>query len=426
MSSGRDYALAQLDRLPLPGWKEKLMRHKVATPADPRDLALAERIIAGVLKNLGLLNHLIDHFATHPGRIDPLVRKILAIAVYQVRFLTRVPASAAVDEAVEQTRRFGRPHAAAFVNALLRRAVSQPDVPLPDPANDPLKYAQLVLSHPSDLFKRWVAMLDVERAIAICEHNNREPPTLVRLFKGTSPKALEAEGITLTPHEQHGILVVEGARRATFASWAARGLAQVQDATAAGIAEHLDLQPGQDVLDRCAGLGTKTLQIHDILANTGWLMAVDPSQDRCKALRQLLADRKIENIAVVPTPMLRDVPQVKKPAFDRILVDVPCSNSGVLARRPEARYTQTEAALASLSKLQDQIMDDTAGYLRGGGRLVYSTCSIWPEENEQRVQRFLEAHRDYEQIESRLTLPSMDPDPARYHDGGFFAALQKR
>src|SRR4051794_11347043 len=118
--TARDFALIQLDRLELPGWQTNLLRRgDPKPPADLRDLALAEQIRVGVIKNFGLLDFLIDHYSTHRRNLDPLVRKILAIALYQLRFLSRIPASAAVDQAVEQARRFGRRHASGFVNAIL-------------------------------------------------------------------------------------------------------------------------------------------------------------------------------------------------------------------------------------------------------------------------------------------------------------------
>ncbi len=424
--NARDYALAQLDRTPLPGWRMGQLRRRVEPPTDPRDLALAEQLRVGVIKNDALLEHLLAHYARRSSRIEPLVRKIVCVGLYQLRFLSRIPASAAVNEAVEQARRFGHPHGAGFVNAVLRRAAREPDVRLPNAKYDPVKYATITLSHPPELFHRLVGLLGIEKAIAFCEHNNAEPPTLVRLFRGVCPEQLKTGGVTITPHQQDGMLVVESGKRATFAAWATRGWAQVQDATAARVAAHLDIQPGQQVLDRCAGLGTKTLQIRDELGDSGLVMAVDPSEARCNGLRGLLAARKINNVSIVQASMLRQVIDLKPPAFDRILVDVPCSNSGVLARRPEARYTQTPAALASLIGLQDQIMDDTAGYLRPGGLLIYSTCSVWPEENEQRVRRFLDSHLDYHQVgESQFTWPSFETDAARYRDGGFFAVLMR-
>src|SRR5262245_23238574 len=393
MSAPRDHALAQLDRIALPGWRAKLLRRKIDPPSDPRDVALAEQIRVGVIKNQMLLNYLIDHYATHPGRIDPLVRKILAIGLYQIRFLTRIPSAAAVDEAVEQARRLGRTAAAGFVNALLRRAIREPEVALPDPV--------VALSHGRELLDLLVQLLGEQKTIQFCEHDNREPPTIVRVFKGAPFPVEGDESLRIRPHEIPGMFVIEGGKRGTFADWAARGLAQVQDPTSAAVVPNLDLNPGQDVLDRCAGMGTKTFQIHDELGGTGWIMAIDPAAQRIDALRELLQKRKIENIAAVQASMLSQIAELKSPAFDRLLIDVPCSNSGVLARRPEARYVQSPQHLKSLIELQDAILRDTAPYLRPGGILVYSTCSVWPEENLQRIEQFLKTISGFELLDSR-------------------------
>src|SRR5688500_13642170 len=157
--SARDFALITLDAKRLPHWPEMQLRASRAEhpppspPADPRDRALAEQITIGVIKNLLHLQHLISHYAERPlNKIDALAQKILAIGLYQLRFLTRIPASAAVDEAVEQSRRFGRHRATGFINAVLRKATREPNVPLPDKNDDPVGYAELVLSHPRELF----------------------------------------------------------------------------------------------------------------------------------------------------------------------------------------------------------------------------------------------------------------------------------
>lgn len=423
--TARDYALIQLDRARLPGWPSRLIRGSGPPPQDPRDLALAEQIRMGAIKNFGLLHHSISHYAKG-SKVDPLVHKILAIGLYQLRFLDRIPPSAAVDQAVEQTRRFGRKHAAGFVNAILRRATREPDVPLPDRSSDPLGYAQIALSHPEALVHLLAERHGTETMLALCEHDNREPPTLLRLFRGVTQDRLAQPGVTLSPHEQAGMVVADGARRSALAEWARSGVAQVQDATAAAVAVHLALAPGLDVLDRCAGMGTKTLQIQDELAGTGWVMAIEPSEDRCNALRELIQSRRITNVALLQARMLKEISELKRPAFDRILVDVPCSNSGVIARRPEARFSQDAKSLESLMELQDQILDDSAPYLRPGGLMVYSTCSIWPSENQQRVDRFVTSHSQFEQIHVQSTLPRSGESPSVYRDGGFVAVLQRR
>lgn len=424
----RDYALRELDQKRLPHWRAGALRKSkpYAPPADPRDAGLAENIIAGVVKNLLLLQHLTQHYSGRNLKsIDPVVQKIVAIALYQLRFLDRVPASAAVDEAVEQTRRFGESRASGFVNAVLRKATRDPSPPLParDAAAD---YARIVLSHPPELFHQLQKLLGTEDALRFCEHDQLEPPTILRVSPGVDPAAFESEGVTTTPHEQSGMLVVNGARRAHLADWAARGVAQVQDPTAADVIRHVEAQPGDVAMDRCCGLGTKTLQLRAAVGESGRVVAIDPAEARCRGLSQLLDKRGITNVDVRCAAWLRDLPDVAATPFDRILVDAPCSNSGVLARRPEARYAQTPQSLRSLAKLQDDILTDTAPAVKPGGLLVYSTCSVWPEENRHRVDAFLRKHSDFEFQGDHATLPSYSAEPAWYRDGGYWAVLRRK
>jgi 16S rRNA (cytosine967-C5)-methyltransferase len=422
MTKPRDHALRELDAKRLPHWPSGVIKSKAAPPADPRDLALAENITVGVIKNLLLLQHLIQHYSGRNLKsIDTVVQKILAVALYQLRFLDRIPASAAVDEAVEQARRFKQTRAAGFVNAVLRKATRDPEPPLP-PRDRAADYAHIVLSHPPDLFRKLEQLLGKEDALRFCEHDQSEPPTIVR----ASNEIPTTPGLTLTPHEQACMYVIAGAKRSHLADLAAKGLAQVQDPTAAAVAAHVNAQPGQTLLDRCAGLGTKTLQLRELAGDTGRVIAIDPAEQRCQALRHLLAQRKIENVTVHTAAWLADLKDSSSTQFDAILADVPCSNSGVLARRPEARYAQTPAALASLAKLQDRILADSAPFLRPGGLLVYSTCSVWPEENRHRIDALLQQHPDFELLHDQSTLPSFDPDPVRYHDGGYVAAMRRK
>jgi 16S rRNA (cytosine967-C5)-methyltransferase len=426
--TSRDFALRELDDKRLPNWNPGAVRKgkAYAPPADPRDLALAENIVVGVVKNLLLLQYLTQHYSGRNLKsIDPVVQKILAIGLYQLRFLDRIPASAAVDEAVEQTRRFGQGRASGFVNAVLRKATRDPSPPLPG-RDSPAEYARVVLSHPPELFQKLQTLLGTEDALRFCEHDQAEAPTIVRLGRDVDPTALAADGVTVTPHEPPGMYVVDGAKRSHLADWAARGVAQVQDPTAASVVPHVGAQSGERVLDRCAGLGTKTLQLRDAVGDTGRVVAMDPAQVRCRGLQRLLDERNIGNVAVRCSAWMADVTDVPASEFDRVLADVPCSNSGVLARRPEARYAQGAQSLRSLARLQDQILNDTAAAVKPGGTLVYSTCSVWPEENRQRVDTFLKQHSGFDLVEDRLTLPSLDPDPTRYRDGGYWALLRRK
>jgi 16S rRNA (cytosine967-C5)-methyltransferase len=426
--TSRDYALRELDEKRLPNWSPGAVRKGKAyiPPADPRDLALAENIVVGVVKNLLLLQNLIQHYSGRNLKsIDPVVQKILAIGLYQLRCLDRIPGSAAVDEAVEQTRRFGQSRASGFVNAVLRKATRDPSPPLPA-RDSPTEYARIVLSHPQEFFEKLVTLLGTEDALRFCEHDQRGAPTIVRLGRDVDTAVLVAEGVTVTPHEQTGMYVVDGAKRSHLADWAGRGVAQVQDPTAASVVSHVGARTGERVLDRCCGLGTKTLQLRDAVGDAGQVVAMDPAQVRCRGLQRLLDERRIANVAVLCSAWMADVTDAPTSDFDRVLVDVPCSNSGVLARRPEARYAQGVQSLRSLAKLQDQILHDTAPVVKPGGTLVYSTCSVWPEENRQRVDAFLNQHSEYELVEDHSTLPSLDSDPTRYRDGGYWALLRRK
>jgi 16S rRNA (cytosine967-C5)-methyltransferase len=436
--SARDYALHQLDRQDLPAWPPNLARwpqrrEPPTEPLDPRDANLARRIYVGVIKNLLLLQHLISHYAQRPPRkIDPLVQKVLTVALYQLRYLTRVPASAAVNEAVEQTRRLGLARSAPFVNAILRRALRDPNVPLPGP-DRPREFAQLTLSHPPALVDRLISQFGNEQMLAFCRHSNSEPPLILRLGPTTTIANLpKPENVRLLPHHHPNMAIAYGATRSTLAAWAAANLAQPQDPTSAAVAALCQIAPGMRVLDRCCGSGTKTIQLAAQVGPTGHVLAVDPAPARYDALRQTLAQLHIIHVQVAQAAMLNEIPGSSETNFDRILLDVPCSNSGVLARRPEARYTQDPRRLASLTKLQDAILDDTTPRLAKSGLLIFSTCSIWPEENRARIERLLKSQQQFELLSEQTTLPSPFPptgdpttDDPQYHDAGYIAVLRK-
>ncbi len=430
--SARDFALASLDQWELPDWPQAQLatrRHRAQMPTDRRDIELASRIYMTAVENLLRINWLIEHFSSRPiRRIDPIVRKILGVALVQILFLDRIPHAAAVDEAVKQARRFGKKSAAPFVNAVLRRATRETPPPLPDANNDPREYARLALSHPPELFDRLVALLGVEDALLCCRHDNREPPTILRLAAGVTIAQLVGPDYSVVPHEQPGMAVVNPAHFENLIDWSVQGLAQPQDPTSAAVVSFCDVQPGHDVLDRCCGMGTKTQQLLQQLGEKGSIVAIDASPMRVDNLRRLMQSRKIENVHAIHGTKVQDAePWVPEEGFDRVLVDVPCSNSGVLARRIEARYYQSHQAMASLHKLQIEILADTASSIAAGGLLIYSTCSIWPEENEQMVQKFLESTPAFDLLSQQSTLPSFKTDgPTHYHDGGYVAVLRKR
>ena len=452
--NARDYAVLTLDEKGLPGMPRQAFKRKSPTPPkDPRDRALAEHIVAGVVKNLKLLETLLVAHAERPiGQIDPRAGLILLVALYQLRFLDRVPDHAVVAEAVRQTRGFGEvafAKAGGFVNAVLRQAIREPDVPLPRREQDPAGYAEVVLSHPRALVEQLVALIGVGDALLFCEHDNRTPPTLVRLIGRSRVEDLTLDAapeptpddvglgedvqrevthrLVVREHEQEQVAVVEGAKQADFARWAESGVAQVQDATSAGIVRAFDVRPGMTVLDRCCGVGTKTQQLAELVGPEGRVFAVDALGSRVSTLRRIASRRAdLKNITAKRAEWANELPLDWPTQYDRILVDAPCSNSGVLARRPEARYAQHAAGQTELSALQLKILGDSWPLVAPGGQLAYATCSVWPAENGDVIDAFRVAHPDAQVLLERGVWPGFrTEDPTRYREGGYVAVLQK-
>ncbi len=479
----RDYAVLAVDAMLLPGLPtQAFKRQSCVLPSDPRDRAFAERLVVEVTKNLEYLAALIAHYAQRPyHRIEPRLRLILLVGVAQVEFFDRIPSHALVTEAVQQTRRFkevGLSRSSGFINAVMRRAVERADLEnaLP-PRSEPAAYCRIVLSHPRPIVSRLLKLLGPDDAIRFCEHDNREPPLLVRLIGNATPEQLlradtvhppstptskrsgeagpdetssekqpqepnantapasplrsddgfigRQSGLTVRPHVQSQIAVVEGARAVDIVRWSEEGLAQPQDATSAAVPALLDVQPGMTVLDRCCGVGTKTQQLCEAAGEESRVFAVDSHGARISTLRKLAKGRPImRNLTAKRAEWSFDFPDDWPVTYQRILVDAPCSNSGVLARRAEARYADTNHD--ELRDLQGSLLDDVWPLLAPGGRIVYATCSVWPEENVEVIKAFISRTPGVRVVEEHSWLPSFNTeDPTHYRDGGYAAVLEQ-
>lgn len=424
-TSPRDLALMRLDQTPLPGWPAGLIRRPPDRSADPSDAAFVEALYVGAVKRLLPLRWRIAHHAGRPLKaIDPLVQKILVLAAWQLAGMRNVPAAIAVDQAVEQCRRFGRSRAAGMVNAVLRNFLRQPPPELPPNAPLPERL-ELTYGVPRTVVSRLIDELGESAAREVIAHADLTPPVTLRLYGGQTSDSvrrvlteLPPPTPTLRPHAVEGLWVIEGGRREHFAALAEAGVAQVQDPAAASVVPLLEVVPGLRVLDRCCGSGTKTLQIRDLLGPTGQLDATDPDPVRRGRLNRLVKARGLSNVAVRPAPEADARP------YDRVLLDVPCSNSAVLARRPEARFRQAPAELAKLRTLQETLLRESAERVAPGGLLVYSTCSLWRAENDEPVQKFLKTDGRFVLRCERRTIPACpEADITQYTDGGYVAVL---
>jgi 16S rRNA (cytosine967-C5)-methyltransferase len=423
------------------------------TDLEPRDRALATQLAAGVVRHRRTLRLFVSH-ARGKGRrattVQPDLLAILELGAFQLLFLDRVPDYAAVNEAVEAARRTARgkksgDKAAGFANGVLRGvqrliaghdpdglpasdAVPHPDggvvrlrePVLPDLREDRAGFLGAAYSYPDWLVARWLDAFGGE-AEAVCRWNNRRP----RLFARANPMFYLAPGEYTggeytggaVPGPRPGCLDVSDLDPARLESLLAEGSLTIQDPSAMLAVEALRPAPDEEVLDLCASPGTKTTQILEAMRGEGRIVACDRSPEKLDPLRQMAAARGAKNLTLCLVDDLGRAAPVK--GFDAALVDAPCSNTGVLARRVEARWRLRPDDLEELPRRQLELLALAGGFVRPGGRLVYSTCSLEAEENEGVVRAFLEDQRAWRLAASEQLLPAAD------HDGTFWALLTR-
>ena len=373
---------------------------------DERDRALAGEIAAGTLRWQGAFDHVISAFAKRPiGRLDPEVVDILRGAMFQLLHLDRVPAAAAVNDAVQLTRAVGKTSAAPLVNALLRRVSRErgrlPLPPRPADAADrraALDYLSIGLSHPRWLAERWLDRYGFDAAESWLRFNNAPAPLTIRVNRlktdaSALVASLAAHGVRVEPgrYAADALIVVDG--NPLLTPLAGEGLFFVQDEASQLVAAMVRARAGDRVLDACASPGGKTTAIAAAMGDRGVIVATDVRGRRVDLLARTVAASGATAIRVVQAdagavPFGR--PDVEgSGGFDWILLDAPCSGLGTIRRDPDLRWRRTPADFARLSAVQLTMLRETARTLRPGGRLVYATCSSEPEENERVVAAFL-------------------------------------
>jgi 16S rRNA (cytosine967-C5)-methyltransferase len=408
---------------------------------DERDRALAGEIATGTLRWQGAFDHVIQQFAGRPpARLDPEVLAILRISFFQLLHLDRVPAAAVVNDAVELAGKAGKRSAAGFVNALLRRA-SRERAHLPLPDQPPIDVLAIALSHPRWLAARWLARHGFQAAEAWERFdNNPAPLTLrantLRMTRDALAHALEAAGVETRPatFATQGLLVTAG--NPLLTPLAHTGAFFVQDETSQLVGEFVAASRGERILDACASPGGKTTQMAAAMGDTGTIIAADVRGRRLELLTRTVAESGVRHVRVVQANA-RAAPPFKD-IFDAVLVDAPCSGLGTIRRDPDVRWRRTEADLAPLAEAQRGMLAQAATVVRPGGRLIYSTCSSEPEENEDVVRAFLAAHPEFRRaspalFQERSDLAALLDDEGSlktlpFRDGleAFFAASLRR
>jgi 16S rRNA (cytosine967-C5)-methyltransferase len=424
-SPARRAALRVLGRLERGASLASLLDAAAGRLADARDRALLHELVLGSLRRRGWLDHVLGRLSRRPlASLGPAVRDALRLGAYQLLFL-RTPERAAVAESVDLAGE-REPHARGFVNAILRRLQREGPPPEPDPAVDPAAWLTTAGSLPAWLAARWHDRLGPERAIARARAALVAAPTFVRL----NPRAtavrerLQAAGIRLEPAAVPGAWIASGGSLAPFAE---RGELYVQDEGSQLVAL-VAAGPGL-LLDACAAPGGKALLLADAAGDDARVVAAEASRERLGVMRRLAARWGAVRLALVGADALRPPFRGR---FDGVLLDAPCSGLGTLARNPDIRWRVTPGDLPRHRARQRALVASLAALVRPGGRLVYATCSLEPEETDDVIGPFLAERPDF-----ALDTPPgcarpferggrIELDPARRAGDGFFAARLRR
>ena len=408
------------------------------------DKAFVRELVYGVMRWRARLDWILRSYADKP--LDTMNRTlvtVLRLGIYQILFLDRVPAHAAVDESVRLSRQFRQERAAPAVNAILRGvAEGRRTTEFPDFRQNPLEHITAYLSHPRWMVTRWASQWGVDDTYALCEANNQIPPFSVRVnrLRGTRDNvmaSLHRDGIDArrTPYSPDGLIIQ---KPPPLASWPPlqEGWIQVQDEASQLVGHVLNPNQGDRILDLCAAPGGKTTHLAELMNNKGFITAADISPSKLSLLN---TNCRRLGISIVETATLDAALPLPFPqgSYDKVLVDAPCTNLGTIRRNPDVKWRVAPHDVARLQKLQQIILHHGSFMVRPGGVLVYGTCTLTPEENEGVVEVFLAAHDDFylDNVASLLPVGCeevTDPSgylrtlPHRHGTDGFFAVRMQR
>lgn len=362
-----------------------------------RDAALYMQLIKGTLQWRGKIDAALETFLEKGlSSLPAKVQNILRLGAYQIMFLDRIPKEVAVNESVNLTRKQKERNLAGLVNALLRNLVRE--LPRLMPALSNANSAEEIAisgSHPPWLVERWISQFGAEETRALCEANNRPWPVQLRantlriqpqeLIEKLQSEGLTAKAARFSPECLTVETLPENRKLHELASYQS-GLFQIQDESSALVSHIVDPQPGETVIDLCSAPGGKTTHLAALMKNTGRIVALDSSRRRLELVTQACRRLGISIVECAVSDGRTFRPQY---TADRVLVDAPCSGLGVLGRKSDARWNKTPGMLKELAVLQLELLTNAARLVRKGGVLIYSTCSIDPEENEQVIESFL-------------------------------------
>lgn len=411
-----------------------------------KDRALIQALVYGVLRWQGRLDWIIAHFSSTPlNKIDSTVMNILRLGLFQTLYLSRIPVSAAVNTSVDMAKSTSRPHVVRYVNGVLRNAArNYQEVPFPDMIKDPVSALAANKSFPKWLAKRWLDRFGLKESVQLCDAINTIPPITARCntLKTRREKLAkflqeDAEQVDHTDYSPDGVFFFRPKKSIPEISSFKDGLFQIQDEAAQLVTLLLNPKPGETVLDACAGLGGKTGHIAQMMKNRGKIVALDKDNKKCPQLNAEMDRLGISIVTTLVHDLNHPLQNRTDEMFDRVLLDAPCSGLGVLRRNPDAKWSTLESDLSSHSERQMIFLDNLSRRVKTAGVLVYSVCSMEPEENEWVIKDFLNKHPAFTTVKNPVGLPYkaralvtgegyLKTFPHRHNMDGFFSICMKR
>ena len=450
ISAARKIAYEVLRRVETEGaYASDLLHTELGANVKAEDAGLATEIVLGVLRWRRQLDFLLDRHLKKPvARLDVPVAVALRMGIYQLRFLDRIPARAVVNEAVELVKYARKTSAATLVNAVLRQAAAEAKTPATQflPADGiPNDNLGILYSHPRWMVERWLARMGEAETIAMLAAHNRPPRLSCTIHDDTRREEILSGLIEAALRIAPGLLLkssfaVSGGSPSRSEAFR-NGEISIQDEASQVIPLLLDVQDGDRVLDLCAAPGGKTPVLARAAGKSGMVVAAERHAHRIKAMREQFKRLHLPNVRVLELNAEKPLPFGAQ--FDRILVDAPCSGTGTFSRHPEIRWRLKPEQLRELHALQRSLLQNALETLAPGGRLVYSTCSMEPEENENVVEEVLKGRKEFSRMtaadvsgalrERMATSASADSlfdgegyfrtMPHKHQTDGFFAAI---
>lgn len=446
-ASARELALEVLERVEQQGAYSNLQLNSTLQKSSlsREDAGLVTELVYGTLSRMNTLDYVLEYFVSKGlAKLQPWVRSLLRVSLYQIMYLDRIPSHAAVNEAVNIAKKRGHQGISGMVNGVLRSVLRAGSLPvLPDHLS-PEERIALKHSHPLWMVQRWSTEYGLETAEAMCAADNEAPAVSVRvnttmisresLLKQMLEQGLQASASLLSPYG----IIVKGGGNLALSSWYKDGYLSIQDESSMLVAEAVDPQQGERVLDCCAAPGGKSMHMGELMKDEGFIYANDVHPHKAALVAEQAERLGLESIEAGSADALQLADTLTPASFDRVLLDAPCSGLGVIRRKPDLKWRKQPEDIASVAALQGELLQSVARLVKPGGLLVYSTCTTEQAENSDVVAAFLAHHPEFSPVSfdsplwERLAGTALARGqgiqllPQHYGSDGFYIARMRR